>query len=150
MTEEIEEQISEIKILRLITGEDIIGTCLFDDEDSNLMIDSPMKVIISRVSESGKTMLMMMPWLPLEIVNENLATINYSDILTIVNPKAEFVEYYFDTAHRYELLMEKSHLEDSSFENEMDDLFEEELDDEDETIEEMLEILKERKHKSIH
>jgi hypothetical protein len=142
MTQEID---SEVKLIRLNTGEDIIGNCLFDDDNNNLLIDSPMKVIVSRVTEVGKTMLIMMPWLPLEIVEDNIASISYDDVITMVNPKSHFVEYYFETVNHYEALVEKNSQEDA-FENELED--EDEMDDD--TMEQMLEIIKERKNKSIH
>ena len=144
MTEE--QQNTEVKIIRLNTGEDIIGTCLFDDDTNVFLIDSPMKVYVSRVTEVGKTMLIMMPWLPLEIVEENMASINYDDVITMVNPKSHFVEYYFETLSHYEALAEK---------NQQEDLFESQFEDDDgdmdeDTMEQMLEIIKERKNKSIH
>lgn len=143
----MEEQNTEVKLIRLNTGEDIIGSCLFDDDNNNLLIDSPMKVIVSRVTEIGKTMLIMMPWLPLELVEENLASISYDDVITMVNPKENFIEYYFNTVEHYEAVVEKRNLEDA-FENELEDDEEDELDED--TMEQMLEIIKERKNKSIH
>jgi len=140
-----EEQNTEIKIIRLNTGEDIIGTCLFDDDANNLLIDSPMKVYVTRATELGKTMLIMMPWLPLEIVEDNMASISYDDVITMVNPKQNFIDYYFDTVQHYEALVEKNSQEDE-FESQFED--EDEIDED--TMEQMLEIIKERKNKSIH
>ena len=137
----------EVKIIRLVTGEDIVGSCLFDDDDSAFLIECPMKVVISRAGEFDKTMLIMMPWLPLEIIEDNIASISYQDVITMVNPKEDFIEYYQSTVDRYDALLEKSKQEGSTFENEFDDE-EEELDDE--TIEQMLESIKERKNKSLH
>lgn len=140
-----EEQNTEVKLIRLNTGEDIIGTCLFDDDNDNVLIDGPMKVYVTRATELGKTMLIMMPWLPLEIVEENMACISYDDIITMVNPKSHFVEYYFETVNHYEALVEKNSQEEQ-FENQFED--DEEMDED--TMEQMLEIIKERKNKSIH
>ena len=74
MTEEIQE--IQIKILRLNTGEDIIGACLMDDENGCVGVDNPMKLYMKRVSMAGQAMLVMAPWLPLEVIEENFATIN--------------------------------------------------------------------------
>jgi hypothetical protein len=144
MTEQ-EEQNTEVKIIRLNTGEDIIGTCLFDDDGNNLLIDSPMKVYVTRATELGKTMLIMMPWLPLEIVEDNMASISYDDVITMVNPKSHFIEYYFETVNHYEALVEKTSQEEQ-FESQFED--DDEMDED--TMEQMLEIIKERKNKSIH
>jgi hypothetical protein len=139
-------QQTDIKILRLNTGEDIIAECLLDDETNSVVVAGPMKVIISRVAEEGHTMLIMLPWLPLEIIDDNLATINYNDIITMVDPKESFVEYYYNTLDKYNALIEKRDQEGGL--NFSDDLDEEELDDE--TLEEMLEVIKERKDKLLH
>jgi len=144
MTEQ-EEQNTEVKIIRLNTGEDIIGTCLFDDDGNNLLIDSPMKVYVTRATELGKTMLIMMPWLPLEIVEDNMASISYNDVITMVNPKSHFIDYYFDTVQQYEAMIEKNS-KDEQFESQFED--DDEIDED--TMEQMLEIIKERKNKSIH
>ncbi len=138
---------TQIKILRLNTGEDIIAECLLDEESNSVLVDSPMKVIISRIASEGQTMLIMLPWLPLEIIEENLATINFNDIITMVDPKDSFVEYYFNTLDKYNALIEKREQEGGlNFSDDLDE--EEELDDE--TMEEMLEIIKERKDKQLH
>jgi hypothetical protein len=137
---------TQVKIIRLNTGEDIIGNCLFDDDEDNFLIDKPMKVIISRVTDHGKTMLIMMPWLPLEIVDENMASLNYGDVITMLNPKAQFVEYYNNTVDRYESLVGDSDLEEAF----LDEDFSDEEDQEDNTIEEILEVVKEKKKNLIH
>ena len=142
----IEQQNTEIKIIRLNTGEDIIGNCIFDDENDNLLIDSPMKVVISRVTSFGKTMLIMSPWLPLEIVEENIVAINYNDIITTAMPKKEFIEYYLNTIDQYQALVEKTKQEEALFGDEFDN--EDEMDEE--IMEEMLEIIKEKKKGMIH
>lgn len=143
MTEENTHD-SSIKILRLLTGEDIIAQCLMDDETSTILLSNPMKVYVHRDAEEGHTMLVMMPWLPLEIVEEDLAEINYVDVITMVNPKDSFVEYYFNTVEKYQAIIEKSEQE-IRMENEMDN---DEMDDE--TMIEMLETIKERRNKAIH
>jgi hypothetical protein len=137
---------TQIKILRLNTGEDIIAECLLDEESNSVLVEGPMKVIISRIASEGHTMLIMLPWLPLEIIEYNLATINFNDIITMVEPKDSFVEYYYNTLDKYNALIEKREQEGGL--NFSDDLDEEELDDE--TMEEMLEIIKERKDKQLH
>lgn len=36
----------------------------------------------------------MSPWLPIELIEENIAQIHYADILTVVNPKDELIDHY--------------------------------------------------------
>lgn len=92
----------QIKILRLNTGEDIIGACINDEANGSIDIESPMKVVIRRMTPAGKTILLMAPWLPLELIEDNSASINYADIITVVNPTAQFIEYYTNTVNEYE------------------------------------------------
>lgn len=82
----------EVKFIRLTTGEDIIGNCLFDDEQDSLIIENPMKVALKRMSGVGQTMLVMVPWLPIELLNEDCATILYNNVITVIEPKPSFVE----------------------------------------------------------
>lgn len=94
------------KILRLSTGEDIIGYCMLDDDSEIVLISNPMKVLLQRVAEAKQTVMIMMPWLPLELIEEDIATINYSDIITMVTPKASFIEYYDNMVDKYQSIVE--------------------------------------------
>ena len=131
----------QIKILRLNTGEDIIGCCLMDDEHGCVGVENPMKVFIRRSQQVGQTMLYILPWLPLEIVEENYATINYDDIITMVDPKESFVEYYNDAVEQYEA---KEHNE------KLNNKQEEDNEDDPEIMQEMLNALRESKKNRLH
>jgi hypothetical protein len=137
----------EIKILRLNTGEDIVGSCLMDDENGCVGVESPMKVAVQRSVELGQTMLVMYPWLPLEIVSDNFATINYADIITIVEPKDSFVEYYNNMVIEYEEII-KEREKQGTFDFRDED--EEEFDSDMNQLEEILESMKESKTKVFH
>ena len=138
----------EIKILRLNTGEDIVGSCLMDDENGCVGVESPMKVAVQRSVELGQTMLVMYPWLPLEIVSDNFATINYADIITIVEPKDSFVEYYNNMVIEYEEII-KEREKQGTFDFRDED-GEEEFDSDMNQLEEILESMKESKTKVFH
>lgn len=104
----------DVKILRLVTGEDIIGLCLYDDDKDYVDIENPMKVIIKRMLTDQQTALVLLPWLPYEVVEDNSARISNNDIITFITPKASFVDYYLN-------LMEK--FESENLEDEDDELF---------------------------
>jgi hypothetical protein len=129
------------KIVRLNTGEDIIGACLIDDDNSCISIENPMKVYIKRMANANKTMLVMMPWLPLEIIDDDFATINYQDIITVLDPKESFIEYYTSMVEQFEARMR---LTDDSIDQEED----EEMDDD--TLQNMMDALKETKRGRLH
>ncbi len=129
---------TDYKILRLSTGEDIIGNCIFNDEEEYVLIDNPMKVMLQRVPEMKQTVMIMMPWLPLELIQDDFATINYTDIITTVNPKESFVEYYVNTVDKYQKILEKES-DDNVEKYSLDDF--EDLDDEEEEFDSMMDDL---------
>jgi hypothetical protein len=140
MTQEIQE--IQIKILRLNTGEDIIGACLMDDEHGCVGVENPMKLHLRRVSMAGQAMLVMLPWLPLEVIEENYATINYDDIITVIDPKRNLIDHYTNTITEIEATMSMDK-NDPLLEDE-----EEEVDED--TMQEMLNSLRESKKNKLH
>jgi len=86
------ELIQGVKIVRLQSGEDIIASIIEDDESEMVMLNNPMHLIFKRTSQG--TMMVMLPWLPIELIKDNMATIYSSDILTMIDPKDALVEYY--------------------------------------------------------
>jgi hypothetical protein len=138
-----------IKFIRLVTGEDIVANCLINDETQYVDVESPMKVIISRFNNSRKSILIMMPWLPLEVIADEYATLKYEDILTMVDPKESFIEYYLNTVNKYNELIQ-SNLEEEMFEELDDDPTDDEVSEYDElSLDEALNSLKDTK-KVLH
>jgi hypothetical protein len=121
------DQDASVKVIRLTTGEDVVGTCIFDytDDEGNVLIMNPMLVMFNRLKSRGNSVLLMAPWLPAEIIEENMVLITYENILTIMNPKQEFVEYYQHYAGKFNEHVEQKELVDS-----LDNLSEDELEDE--------------------
>ena len=75
------------------TGEDIMAS-MFEQEDSDqVQLNYPMRLIFRRMP-TGQTVMMMMPWRPVELIEENSALIYSSDIVTIIEPKETMVQYY--------------------------------------------------------
>jgi hypothetical protein len=134
-----------IKIVRLQTGEDIISKITEDGESDMVLLNNPMRMIVKRV-ETGQSIFMMMPWLPIEVIKEDSAIIYNSDIITMFDPKDSLVEYYQSLVNESILAILKN--EDISFE---DDMEEDEYDEEYElTEEELKEIEEHRKNKRLH
>jgi len=136
----------EIKLVRLRTGEDILSNYKEDSETEMVMLKDPMTVMFKRLP-TGQSMLMISPWLPIELIENNTATIYTDDILTVVEPKPVLIEHYVKMVNNLNKYinedndMLKSHLAD--LEEDMDEL-------EEEDIEEVLEALKEKKNSNIH
>ena len=106
----------EIKIVRIQSGEDIIAEVHSETDSDLLVLNDPMHIIFKRLS-TGQTVMMMMPWLPVELINENIATVYTDEILTLMNPKEELVSYYKKAAEQARLRMN----EERSFNNFLDD-----------------------------
>ena len=81
-----------IKILRLNDGEDII-TDYHLEEGNIVVMNNPMTLFFKRLSV-GKSMVLMQPWLPIELVDDNCARIYANQILTVIEPKPALIEYY--------------------------------------------------------
>ena len=131
---------NNIKIVRLQSGEDIMADIIEDEENDTIFLDNPMHIIFKRIP-TGQTVMMMMPWLPIEVIKENSAILYSSDILTIIKPKEDLVDYYGTVVIEAQQRME----EKRDFSNEEDDYDEEEIDEE-----ELFEVLKEKKKHKLH
>ena len=141
----------EIKLIRLQSGEDIICTCHEDLETKMVMLKDPMTVIYKRIKNGS--LLLISPWLPAELIENNTATIYTSDILTTVEPKLMVKNYYsklVDSLDKFKKEEEETlrqFLEDDSEEG----VYEDELDDEEEDeIKEILELHGTKKNIKLH
>jgi len=130
-----------IKIIRLHSGEDIIAT--YAETDDEVTLNNPMHIIFKRIP-TGQTVMMMMPWLPVEIIKENSALIYSSDILTIIEPKDDLIEYYG------EVVLEAQRRMESKIPFVESDDIDDDDEEEDYDPEELMELLKEKKKGNIH
>jgi hypothetical protein len=105
-----------------------------------------MRLVLRRL-ETGKTVMMMLPWLPVEVMKENIATIPFKDILLVVDPKEEFVEYYDNT-----IIQIKSYIDEANMEELFEDDYLDEYDDQEEQYseEEIDEIMEVKRKQPIH
>ena len=128
---------NDIRIVRLQSGEDIVADCL-EDNDS-LILDSPMHLIFKRGPAGGKLMVLL-PWLPIELIKENIASIKNDDIITTVIPRKELIEYYMDCSKTFNEQMEWNPKFSEEYEQ-----------DENEMLERLLaEAIEEKKNNNIH
>lgn len=90
------DNIRIVRIVRLQSGEDIIADYSEDDLDKSVLLLNPMSMIFKRLP-TGKAVMLMCPWLPLELVDNTLAKIYWKDILSVFLPKEKIILYYNDT-----------------------------------------------------
>jgi hypothetical protein len=105
----------ETKIIRMVTGEDIVASMKSTETEGCALLINPMRIVFRRMP-NGKSVLFMTPWLPAELLESNQTEVYSEDIITIMTPKAEFIEYY-----------ENLLIEENSYSNEKDIMLREEL-----------------------
>lgn len=81
----------DIQILRLVNGEDIISN-IINIDDTRIKLDNPMSMVYKTV-DSG-TIMLLVPWLPLDFINENETVIEKSKILLRMNPTIRMINAY--------------------------------------------------------
>ena len=153
-TLKMNELIQGVKIVRLQSGEDIIASIIEDDESEMVMLNNPMHLIFKRTSQG--TMMVMLPWLPIELIKDNIATIYSSDILTMVDPKDALVEYYGNMINTEQLKNMRddtlvNNLKEAMNDNEDDDELDiEEENEETLTREEAMEMVHRKRSNRLH
>jgi hypothetical protein len=91
----------EIKIVRLKTGEDLVG--YYEDiRMGKLIIDNPMKLEFHTDYKSGKQILTMCQWLPDNVCKSNHVELNSHDVLAVLEPTEDFSEYYLTSIREFE------------------------------------------------
>ena len=128
------------------TGEDIMASMIGEEEAETVLLEDPMRLIFRRMP-TGQTVMMMMPWLPVELIKDNNALIYNSDIVTIIDPKESMIEYYENLVIKTLLEMEKS--EDMIAELLKEQAGEDE-EDEEYSMEELTNFLEEVKNRTLH
>ena len=137
----------DIKLVSLRSGEDILSVYKEDVETEMVMLKDPMTIIFKRLP-TGQSVLMISPWLPIELIQNNMATIYTDDILTVVEPKSVLIEHYCKMVNDLNKYINDD--EDTLRRHlaELEDDMEDDVDEED--LGEVLEALKEKKNNNIH
>ena len=135
-----------VKIIRMQTGEDIMASMIGEEEAETVLLEDPMRLIFRRMP-TGQTVLMMMPWLPVELIKDNSALIYNSDIITIIDPKESMVQYYDNLVTKTLLEMEQS---EGMIEQLLKDQEREEEEEEEYSMEELTKFIEEVKNRTLH
>jgi hypothetical protein len=142
-----------VKIVRLQSGEDIIANYIENEENEMVQLDNPMHLIFKRTTKG--TVMMLLPWLPIELIKDNTATIYTSDILTVYEPKDDLIQYYdniVNDSQIKELMEEEGLIDKLNMDSDEDD--EESYEDEDEesplSKEELNEMLTRKRLSKLH
>ena len=115
----------QIKIVRLQSGEDIIANFSENKKTKKVTLESPMHIIFKRLNSKTGPMMYMVPWLPAEMVDEDKACFDSSNVLVTLEPKKDMSEYYQDL-----VLQAKDRVkdgEDGFFEDEWEEITDEHI-----------------------
>ena len=123
-----------IKIVRLVTGEDVLADFIEDSSDGTALLSNPMHLVFKRLP-TGQNAMHISPWLPIELIEENIAQIHCADILTVVNPKEELVDHYNTIVDSEQ---NRLILQDEQIRYALNRLREEEIEEYDEMVSEVL------------
>jgi hypothetical protein len=143
----------KIKIIRLQSGEDVL--CEYTENDDGFVtLANPFCFIIKRDS-SFKSQILITPWLPIDVVEHNVAHMYSADILTIMTPTKMVKEYYHKMVFEYyngpSDLPDVETPENTEILNdnyEEDEFYDDYMNEVDEVIEEHKELIK--SNKTIH
>jgi hypothetical protein len=83
----------QIKILRLKDGEDLISY-VEDYGTGEILLRSPMMVIVKHDNKSGKQTVLMDHWLPTYIILKNEVILKTTEILCTMDSSPALNEYY--------------------------------------------------------
>lgn len=143
-----------IKIVRLQSGEDIIAD--YSHTEDSVILDNPMHLVFKRTPRGS--VMMLLPWLPVELIKDNMAFISPSDVLSVFEPKEALIEYYGNTINHEQMEIMKNdkklidhlkHAYDDQYQEEVIDLSgEEEV--EGYTEEDIRELINQKKKGNIH
>lgn len=91
---------SFIKILRLKEGDDIISFC--EKGKDTIKLTHPVSVYIHSTNELSDELIMKF-WLPASLLKKNEVEIHPSCVLTVMEPKDEVKELYFNFLNGLEI-----------------------------------------------
>lgn len=84
-----------VKIVRIITGEDVI--CNFIEDASGTYMSEPLEVDVRSSKKSGEPTVVLRNWLPIELVSDNLTRVNPRNIIAVFDVNDNIMEYYNNT-----------------------------------------------------
>ena len=141
----------KVKLIRMQTGEDIMASMFEQENSDEIQVIDPMRIVFRRLP-TGQTVMMMMPWLPVELIKENIATIYSTDIITVVEPKESMIRYYDKLVERTitDMLESDGMIERLLEEQEEEDEEEESGVTQEKMMEELLASVQEVRNKKLH
>lgn len=95
---------SKVMILRLLNGEDIIGTVT--QFENGIQISKPMSFYVNYRNNEPNGVLQLSHWLPVQMIKNNETVIKHGDILAVMEPDDHFAEYYSNAISRVQNVLD--------------------------------------------
>ena len=110
---------NNIRLIRLQNGDDIIAS--FELDNDIVRISEPMLV---EMHHRGTHMgLILQHWLPIQLIKKNETILQSKDIVCVVEPNDELSQYYINTVEQIKnLFAARDELEDDELEDEMESI----------------------------
>lgn len=83
----------DVLVLRMVTGEDVISKVFSEDDD--VLLHNPLRMIRANTEYGSK--LILIQWLPVEFITDDVSIIKNDSILTIMRPNEKLLNYYIKT-----------------------------------------------------
>jgi len=90
-------------IVKLQNGEDLIANVHVSITGSSFILEEPMRFFVDVRNNNS---LVMQHYLPVQLVKTNKVSIKDKDILAMVDPDDEFIDYYYHTIEKIKRLMQ--------------------------------------------
>ena len=88
-----ENNTEAFRIFRMQTGEDVVAlSSIPSEEDVMVTLVEPM--LVKKIKVQGEWMTTLVPWLPIDIIEFNVAVLSKHDILMVMAPTESFIEEY--------------------------------------------------------
>jgi len=91
------------QIIKLQNGEDLIANVDLTITGTSYTLEEPMRFFVDYRNNNS---LVMQHYLPVQLIKGNSVCIKDKDILAMLNPDEEFVEYYYHTIEKIKRLMQ--------------------------------------------
>jgi hypothetical protein len=85
----------EIKIVRLNTGEDIIASVYGGEHEGGYIMSEPMTIDFRTRGQNSAVVMGF--WLPTQLTEVNEVFIRIDNIMCMLSPNKEFLEYYINS-----------------------------------------------------
>lgn len=106
-----------VKIVRMLTGEDVI--CDFVEDEGGTYMVEPLE--INMKMHKGNATVVLKNWLPVEIINDNLARVNPRNIIAVFDASETVSEYYDETMTKInKAILASSKIKEENEDNMMD------------------------------